>query len=389
MKKRGRLVNSDMPTLLTSDKERKQKLPEYVLVMYPGVVKSADAAIRSLGGERNISANHFDGRSLDLRYRPNNLYANRMVSDRGSPGTSNLGTSTILAIAKMRRKKSEMNCREAQIIGMVSTVYSFKGLSDFQYLPIRKSEAHPDSFEDLVPKLIPLDLCAGLSWWNYPDIGVRTRFHLPPYQFSRYAVPSTKLLCKERQLSAEKLKAKCTGHGQSLRSERKSLTRTVYTTAEFPQQPSEEAVNDANMRCKNLEPHCLMQKLFENRPLWTRVGIAKKTGLEDNLIKTLLQKYAFYILNGPWGRLWCRFGYDPRIDPEARQYQSVMVTFRQHSKIPEKQRLKIVNKNGERSCVTHVSVTNRPLLPIVRTPSRPLCGGSVDYIYTPGKLFFF
>uniref|UniRef100_A0A914RT54 Transcription factor IIIC subunit 5 HTH domain-containing protein n=2 Tax=Ascarididae TaxID=6250 RepID=A0A914RT54_PAREQ len=71
--------------------------------------------------------------------------------------------------------------------------------------------------------------------------------------------------------------------------------------------------------------------------MWTRIAILRRTGLEDFLLKSLLQKYAFYILNGPWGRLWCRFGYDPRIDPKAKMYQSVMVTFRQHSKIPERQ----------------------------------------------------
>lgn len=33
-----------------------------------------------------------------------------------------------------------------------------------------------------------------------------------------------------------------------LRSERKALSVTVHSTAEFPKQPTEEAVNDANIR---------------------------------------------------------------------------------------------------------------------------------------------
>lgn len=40
-----------------------------------------------------------------------------------------------------------------------------------------------------------------------------------------------------------------------------------------------------NYRCKNDEPHRLLQELFEERPMWTRVGILKKTGLDDGLIK--------------------------------------------------------------------------------------------------------
>lgn len=53
-----------------------------------------------------------------------------------------------------------------------------------------------------------------------------------------------------------------------------------------------------------------------------------------------MAKYGFYILSGPWGRLWCRFGYDPRKNPEAKRYQTIMVSFRKHTQIPERQRLK-------------------------------------------------
>uniref|UniRef100_A0A914XKF6 Transcription factor IIIC subunit 5 HTH domain-containing protein n=1 Tax=Plectus sambesii TaxID=2011161 RepID=A0A914XKF6_9BILA len=87
-----------------------------------------------------------------------------------------------------------------------------------------------------------------------------------------------------------------------------------------------------------------MNELFEERPVWTRQAISCKTGLEDQVIKILMPKYAFYIQSGPWGRLWCRFGYDPRKDPTARQYQTVMVSFRRHRKIPERPRLKMTDK---------------------------------------------
>jgi hypothetical protein len=62
--------------------------------------------------------------------------------------------------------------------------------------------------------------------------------------------------------------------------------------------------------------------------------------------RSLLQKYAFYILSGPWGRLWCRFGYDPRRDRESLPYQSIGVSFLRHSLIPERQRLKCAAVNA-------------------------------------------
>ncbi|KHJ41831.1 hypothetical protein D918_08046 [Trichuris suis] len=37
--------------------------------------------------------------------------------------------------------------------------------------------------------------------------------------------------------------------------------------------------------------------------------------------------FQFHPMTGPWARLWCRYGYDPRKNPEACKYQSISVTF--------------------------------------------------------------
>ena len=42
----------------------------------------------------------------------------------------------------------------------------------------------------------------------------------------------------------------------------------------------------------------------------------------DN-VKVILPSIAYYILTGPWRRVWVRFGYDPRTDPAAKLYQVV------------------------------------------------------------------
>uniref|UniRef100_A0A914ZJH1 Transcription factor IIIC subunit 5 HTH domain-containing protein n=1 Tax=Parascaris univalens TaxID=6257 RepID=A0A914ZJH1_PARUN len=264
----------------------------------------------------------------------------------------------------------------------VSTIYTFKSMCDFQFLPLTKKNPTDTHYEDLVPRLVPVDLPSALSWWHKPDIGdMRTPLFLPPYQFSRYNTPSAKILSRELDFSLEKMKRKSGGHGQSLRMERKALSVTVHADEEFPKAPTEEAIRDANLRCKNEEPHRLLQELFEERPMWTRIAILRRTGLEDFLLKSLLQKYAFYILNGPWGRLWCRFGYDPRIDPKAKMYQSVMVTFRQHSKIPERQRLKV---NTER--VLPSSLSSSTPVPYMSVPFGQAAIETIDYGYSPGQL---
>lgn len=86
-----------------------------------------------------------------------------------------------------------------------------------------------------------------------------------------------------------------------------------------------------------------------------------------------MAKYAFYIVSGPWGRLWCRFGFDPRLDSSAKQYQTVMVSFRRHQNIPERNRLRVSLGGG-----SSTSAASKEFPQIL------------DYIYKPGKykLFF-
>ncbi|MFH4975235.1 hypothetical protein AB6A40_001944 [Gnathostoma spinigerum] len=359
---------------------------EYVVVAYPGIVKNVDKAIETLGGMNILSTTHCAGRPLELRHKPANPYSNAIVSERRITEKFSAGSGCVLGVVKVRRKKKDPNFVEAEVIGLVSTVYSFKSMCDFQYLPLGKVERNDNHYEDMVPRLIPNDMPSSLSWWEQPDGSVPTPIFLPPYQYSRYNQPSTKILCRETDFSVNKIKkSKNAGHGQSLRSERKSLSITVHADDEFPSAPSQEAVNDANLRCKNEEPHRLLSELLLERPMWTRVAICRRTGLDDSILKTVIQKFCFYILNGPWGRLWCKFGYDPRRDPEAKKYQSVMVTFRQHSRIPERQRLKVVNLSTDRALP--VSLTGSAMLSPAHGSSLNVPGSfSIDYSYHPGQL---
>ncbi|WKX95660.1 hypothetical protein Q1695_012262 [Nippostrongylus brasiliensis] len=311
---------------------------EFVVIQYPGLIKNLDRALETLGGLPKISQNHFSGHALELRHTPDNPYTSATVSEKKTDATVTSGTLRL--VMEFRRKKKKPQTMEVNCLGLVNYVYTFETMCDFQYLPLKK-RAESDAFDDLIPRLIPRDLPSALCWWERPDeYPGYTPLFLPPYQFSRYNTPSTRILCRESDFAADKVRRR-SGFGQNMRVERKALSVTVQANDPFPTAPTEEAVMDADFRCKNEEPHRMLAALFKERPMWTRNAISYKTGLEDALLKTLLQKFAFYILSGPWGRLWCRFGYDPRTEPESVQYQTLMVSFRQHTRIPERQRLKV------------------------------------------------
>ncbi|VDM51897.1 unnamed protein product [Angiostrongylus costaricensis] len=311
---------------------------ELIVIHYPGIVQNLDRALETLGGLSRITQNHFNGQALELRHTPENPYTSASISEKKID--ANVTSGTIRLVMQVRRKKKNPEIIETNCLGLVNYVYTFDTMCDFQYLPLKKRQ-QGEGFDDLLPRLIPLDLPSALCWWDRPDPHPGyTPLFLPPFQFSRYNSPSNKILCRETDFAVDKPRKK-SGHGQNLRIERKALSITVHANDPFPTAPSEEAVMDADFRCKNEEPHKMLAALFRERPMWTRNAIAYKTNLEDTLLKTLLQKFAFYILSGPWGRLWCKFGYDPRVDPESKHYQTLMVSFRQHTKIPERQRLKV------------------------------------------------
>jgi general transcription factor 3C polypeptide 5 (transcription factor C subunit 1) len=282
--------------------------------------------------------------------------------------TEGVVSGKVHLVIRIRRRKTEQSQCTSTCLGTVSTIFSFKTMCDFQYLPICKAEtASCSAFEDLVPHLVPSDFTSALSWWDRSESESKTSQFLPPFLFSRYNTPSSRILCNEGD--RQDGNRATGGPGRNLRVERKALTLTVQARDPFPIAPAEVAVKDAELRCKNPHPHRLLQELFEERPLWTRVGITYRTKLDENLLKVLLAKYAFYILSGPWGRLWCKFGYDPRTEPSAMKYQTVMVTFRQHQNIPERQRLKVSMSERATVATQHTKVSQL-----------------ISYVYKPGHL---
>ncbi|KAF8362704.1 tftc-5 [Pristionchus pacificus] len=341
----------------------KQEPIELVMISYPGIIKNVDKALETLGGLNSITQAYFNNRPLELRHTPMNPYTSCLAAERKMEGK--LTSGTLHMAIRVKRKKKDPSVVKAECIGLVGTQFKFDSLCDFQYLPIR-GKPQSDVFDDLIPRLIPTDLPSALCWWDKPELnGEETPLFLPPFQFSRYNTPSNKILCRET-VFGEKTRKKALGHGHNLRVERKALSVNVHANDDFPLAPTADALADANFRCKNEGPHRMLFELFEERPLWTRVAVAYRTKLEETLLKSLLQKYAFYINNGPWGRLWCKFGYDPRKDPNSVLYQTLMVSFRQHTKIPERQRLKV--STSERKLGDEGEGTN-----------------SVNYVYCPGK----
>uniref|UniRef100_A0AC35F735 General transcription factor 3C polypeptide 5 n=1 Tax=Panagrolaimus sp. PS1159 TaxID=55785 RepID=A0AC35F735_9BILA len=311
------------------------------LVYHPMIIENPENAIRSIGGFKNFASIVQDRRSMMLSVQPDNEYHAGMFNDR--PKSGKVTTQLVVKFQKNKRT----GAIRSQVLGVVKNAYHFNSICDFQFLPLEKEPNSDNCFHDLVPKIVPTNLTDALSWWDRPpadDESLAANF-LPPYIFSRYTKPSNRILAPEElpQTAADASTA------QELlvfnkRPERKSFAVIVQGTDEFPKEPTQEAVDDVNQRCRPQEPHLLLQALFQERPMWTRPAIICETGIEDSSLKAILPKFGFYIGSGPFGRCWCKFGYDPREHPDAKSYQTISVSFRFNELIPEKFRLKVCGR---------------------------------------------
>ena len=85
---------------------------------------------------------------------------------------------------------------------------------------------------------------------------------------------------------------------------------------EVPAEPNPKATEIANRVKDGLVE--VIQKLFINRPIWSRSALQSHVHTSAERLKQLLASVSYYWLNGPWRTLWTRIGYDPRKDPSAK-----------------------------------------------------------------------
>ncbi|CAN7993076.1 unnamed protein product [Ixodes hexagonus] len=286
------------------------KSRKLVLVEYPGIVRNVDKMLRTLGGVDEISEAHSDPcRRLELKFRPDDPYCKSAYANR-------FNASCLLLKVKRNRSK-DGESYSVSIEGTVSTVYKFRGMVDFQFLPMQK-KADNSGYESLLDQLIP-PMMPSLDW-----LKEETPVFILPQVFSRLDTPAVQPLRDEPKHRI--MPGKASGRPDNVlggtRHRRVKFACYLYhDDAEVPVVPKPEAWQQLEWRPQDPSIQKKVKELFEQRPLWTRTALQVQLDEQPSRFKLILPVVAYYILSGPFRTSWVRLGFDPRKDPSTKPYQ--------------------------------------------------------------------
>ncbi|CAK8676961.1 unnamed protein product [Clavelina lepadiformis] len=297
----------------------------FTCVEYPGVVENKEKMLRTLGGIEHLQKVYNDPtKRMDLRFRPDDPGCKPVCGDRKPV------TSFVVRVCKFKKKKKdvthdedEKNCYQQQISGIVTSIYSFTTLCDYQYLAVTKSdEACFNMRSNLQVKDLNLK---GQSAFPY---GVPLLL-LPP-TFSRLDKPQSYQYKKEDQQRSTKTVSKVGIHGLSNRKSRPNHCISINYEDKTPAAGLEEAVKVFDSLPAEFKVYGeKVKEAFDKRPVWSRNALVCQLNIQEQYMKLFLPLFAYYYITGPWARLWVRFGYDPKVDPSAQRYQLIDFRLRQ------------------------------------------------------------
>ncbi|XP_021546901.1 general transcription factor 3C polypeptide 5 isoform X2 [Neomonachus schauinslandi] len=293
-----------------------------VCVEYPGVVRDVSKMLRTLGGEEGVSRIYADPtKRLELYFRPKDPYCHPVCANRFST------SSLLLRIRRKTRRQREVPGPEPhpkvtfdiEILGTISTIYKFQGMSDFQYLAVHtEAGGRHMSMYDKVLMLKP----EKESFFHQ-----ELPLYIPPPIFSRLDTPVDYFYRPETQHREGYNNPPVSGENLIGLSRARRPHNAIFVNFEddeVPTQPLEAAVQtwrriSTNPLDRKVEEE--LRKLFEIRPIWSRNAVKANISVHPDKLKVLLPFVAYYMITGPWRSLWIRYGYDPRKNPDAKIYQ--------------------------------------------------------------------
>ncbi|ROW02778.1 hypothetical protein VSDG_01884 [Cytospora chrysosperma] len=237
----------------------------------------------------------------------------------------------------LRRKLQDNPDRyEAEAVGVIKHTHRYRGMADFNYS--MKNNAFMNDFTD---KLLSGDVSKFREFSLKPGVDttpnqaivappLMTQINVPYYYF--YSQNPYVRVVDTKDGGFEMV---------NTTSRVKSVGFFIGTGDPIPTKPTGRPGSKDPMFDDVVTA---MRMLLNERPVWTRRSIINKltevsfdphdperrlpANLSQQLLKMAIQYAGYQFKGGPWRDALCRYGYDPRKDPESRKYQCLIFRLR-------------------------------------------------------------
>lgn len=294
-------------------------LPRAVAIEFPLNVKNQDKAIEAVGGASGIKkAVDNPDEKLELRLRSDRFHhpinAKRMdfthvVLEISLPKSALDAANGDVRAALASCPKNKYSIKPALF---VDTTYRFREMADFQY----NTENHP-----LIEKLEKTVINADLREIEKMEPSEHVSWDLlPPPRFSQqsqpvfyqYKQPSSVSVVQDYETGNTKL--------VNRNVTKKQHSEVLSWGDPVPSGPPPDI--DINPHSGILKCKEQIEKLFENRPCWTRRGLAARIDPElRRYLRYALPYLAYFCRSGPWRAGYIKYGSDPAKDKSLAIYQ--------------------------------------------------------------------
>ncbi|KAK5646522.1 hypothetical protein RI129_004986 [Pyrocoelia pectoralis] len=319
-------------------------------IEYPGSVDNVNKMIQSLGGMHNIemAVGNFN-RRLELKFRPDDLFCKPCWGDKDFNCCLLVKITLRKPVNNEPTSSNTVDINQATYsykpIGVIPMTFKFNRLCDFQYLPLIPREDEKESaesscyniYEDIIPSKLP-----AMKWFESEESKTMPFFFPPPlfakfnnskdnklfyerYKYYEKVLPEfAQRLKKEADNKKQEPKNLIGGRNRTFRRANSIFVNLNAKNVNVPNGPTQDALYTIKKRgllC-DTGPMDVIKKLFEKRPIWSKSALLHKSGIRSDRLKLVLPGVAYYCPTGPWRIMWCKFGYNPTLDPNSRIYQT-------------------------------------------------------------------
>jgi len=298
-------------------------LKEYCSIEFPGYVKDVNKVYNMLGGMESICQAFKDSSVLELRYRPSSPFCHPIN------GEIMKTVNPLLKITRRRKKPKKPGDKPGpweisyKIVGVVTKVGRFRGMSDYQVIP---------KFSYDMPKLAKaikdLDVGKLESFKNITDNNKNELCNIPAPVFTSIEWPQNYGYLQLTSVVKVFVKKKDQEPVLKLIN-RSKKTKLIIATVDL---------SDPNCTIPTTPPAAVaahskyisstyineIAELFDKRPIWSRIALVNNLS-EDSVkrIKQLLPLVSYTVVHGAFRDCWIKYGVDPRISNDFRIYQTM------------------------------------------------------------------